>query len=180
MIKSHCEDVERPLYVLLTEALDQGLTGQVMAIIREVVPGVKDLKIATEGREPIVYMVYEDHGLPAALAGDGIYSLVRLCLELVTYPQGTVLLEEPEVHQHPRAIGQTIRAVLAAVRRDIQVVMTTHSLELIDYLVAESSEEDLKKLSLYRLELENGKLISVRVPGSEVAFARGDIDRDLR
>ena len=169
-----------PLHELYTESARTGHREEAKAMIAEVVPGMKDVEILTEAEKPILYLIYEKHGVPAVLAGDGIHALVRVALELASCPDGVVLFEEPEVHQHPRAMGQTIRAVLAAVRRDIQVVITTHSLELIDYLVAESSEEDLEKLSLYRLGLKNGRLISVRHAGSEVAFARGDIDRDLR
>ena len=75
---------------------------------------------------------------------------------------------------------QSVRAILAAVRRDVQVILTTHSLELIDLLLAESSAEDLERLALYRLQLEDGVLRSYRLPGSEVAFARTEIGNDLR
>jgi hypothetical protein len=46
--------------------------------------------------------------------------------------------------------------------------------------LAESSDEDLQRLSLYRLGLADGKLVSVRSSGADVAFARGDVERDLR
>ena len=59
-------------------------------------------------------------------------------------------------------------------------MLTTHSLELIDALLAASSPEDLEKLSLYRLQLQAGVLKSSRLPGPEVAFARGQIEDDLR
>jgi AAA15 family ATPase/GTPase len=141
---------------------------------------VIDLEILTEHDTPILHLVFEDHSVPVAFAGDGLYALVQLSLELASRPQGVVLLEEPEVHEHPAAIRQAVRAILAAVRRDIQVILTTHSLELIDALLAESSEADLERLSLYRLELDNGRLISVRKPGPDIAFARGEIEEDLR
>lgn len=168
------------LHGLVTETIELGKLGQVLSIVREVVSGANDIRILTEGNEPLVHIVYDDHSVPAALAGDGIYSLVLICLELATRSDGTALLEEPEVHQHPGAIRQTMRAILAAVRRDIQVVLTTHSLELIDCLLAESSDEDIEKLSLYRLELADGRLISRRVPGSEVVFSRCEVEKDLR
>jgi predicted ATPase len=90
------------------------------------------------------------------------------------------LLEEPEVHQHPGAIRQSARAILAAVRRQIQVMLTTHSLELIDALLAESSAEDLAQLSLYRVQLQNGVLTSSRLAGPDIAFSRSEIEDDLR
>jgi predicted ATPase len=172
--------VTAPLHQLYSETVEQGRRNVAKAITAEVVPNVKDLEILTEGNMPVVHLVFEDHSVPVALAGDGVYCLVRLTLELASRPQGVVLLEEPEVHEHPAAIRQAVRAILAAVRRDIQVILTTHSLELIDALLAESSDEDLERLSLYRLQLEDGRLISVRMPGPEVAFSRQQVEDDLR
>lgn len=180
LIETHGDERQVPLHKLFSGTARTGRREEARAIIAELVSGIKDVEILTEVDKPVVYLVYEDCAIPVALAGDGVHSLVRVTLELSSRPHGVVLFEEPEIHQHPGAIRQTIRAVLAAVRRDIQVILTTHSLELIDALLAESSDEDLDRLSLYRLELEDGRLISVRKPGPEVAFSRTEIEKDLR
>jgi len=145
-----------------------------------VFPGVNNVEILTENGEPILHFVLSEYSVPASLAGDGILSLLRLSLELAASGGGVALLEEPEVHQHPGAIQQSARAILAAVRRQIQVVLTTHSLELIDALLGASSDLDLDRLSLYRLQLQEGKLKSSRLSGPEIAFARAEIEDDLR
>jgi len=172
--------LQEALHDLYSQARRFARREDVKGLIVDLLPNVKDIEILTEAENPVLYFVYEDSAVPAALAGDGIHALVRVALELASRPEGVVLLEEPEVHQHPGAIRQSVRAILAAVRREIQVILTTHSLELIDALVAESSPDDLQRLSLYQLELDNGKLISVRKPGPEVAFSRGEIEEDLR
>jgi len=180
LIESDRDERQAPLHELYTATRRAGRQGEARAIIAQLIPHMRDLEILTEADKPIMYLVYEDCAVPVALSGDGIRALARVTLELASRPAGVVLLEEPEVHQHPGAIRQTMRAVLAAVRRDIQVILTTHSLELIDALLAESSDEDLEKFSLYRLELEDGRLISVRMPGPDVAFSRNQIENDLR
>jgi hypothetical protein len=180
IVEGHSDGLAVPLHTLLTEAIRRGRAEAAKGIVRDLLLGAKDVVILTEGNSPIVHIVYDDHSVPVALAGDGVHSLVRLSLELAAREQETVLLEEPEVHQHPAAIRQSVRAIMAAVRRDIQVILTTHSLELIDALVAESSDEDYERMSLYRLELDQGKLISVRIPGAEVARSRGEVEKDLR
>ncbi len=169
-----------PLDQLLTECIERGQRSEAKRYIKELVPGVQDILILTENGSPIVHIEYATHSVPAALCGDGIHSLLRTSLELAARPNGVVLIEEPEIHQHPGGVQQTVRAILAAIRRDIQVVLTTHSLELIDLLLAESSDDDIEQLSLYRLELEDGRLIAVRTPGSEVQFSRTEIESDLR
>ena len=171
---------EVPLHRLYTEAVEQGRAADAKSILVEAMPEVTNVEILTELDTPVIHLVFRDHSVPAVLAGDGIHMLLRLILELASRPNGVVLLEEPEVHQHPRAIRQSARAILAAVRRDIQIILSTHSLELIDALLDEASDDDLSKMAVYRLALEDGVLKSSRIPGADARFARTQIEDDLR
>jgi hypothetical protein len=180
LVEAYPTGFQRPLEELYTKAVQYGRRKDAIGIISEVFPGVSNVEILTEHGEPILHFVFADSSVPATLAGDGIQSLLRLTLELAASGGGVALLEEPEVHQHPGAIRQSARAILAAVRRKVQIVLSTHSLELIDALLAESSDDDLKQLSLYSLQLQQGNLTSSRLPGSDVAFARSEIEDDLR
>lgn len=174
-------DADVPIHRLFSRAAEQGRRREVRSLIAEVVPGVSDIEILTEGDTPVIYLVFEGYSIPSALAGDGIRSLLRLSLELASRPDGVVLLEEPEVHEHPGALRQSARAIHAAVRRGIQVILTTHSLELLDALLSEASDASaLDRLSVYRLQLVDGRLASSRVAGPDVAFARNEIGDDLR
>jgi hypothetical protein len=169
-----------PLHQLYTKIVEQGRFEEAKSLIRDLVPSLEDIRILTEGDLPILHFLFRDYSVPAVLAGDGIQLLLQISFELATRPGGIVLLEEPEIHMHPGAIRQCARAILAAMRRQIQIVLTTHSLDLIDALLAESLDEDLKQLSLYNVLLRDGKLISSRLTGPEVAFSRAEIEDDLR
>lgn len=114
------------------------------------------------------------------LAGDGIRTFLQVALNLATLRGGLVLIEEPETHQHPGAIRRTAKVLLAAVRRGVQVVVTTHSLELIDDVLDEADDDDLARLALFNLALRDGELRSARYSGTDVAFARTELERDLR
>jgi len=170
-----------PLHQVYTMAVERGRRKEVQALLAVVVPGLNSIDILTEGDAPIVYLVFDDYAVPVAMAGDGIQSLLRLVLELAACPNGVVLLEEPEVHQHPGSLAQSARAIHAAVRRGIQVILTTHSLDLIDTLLSEAdTPQDLNNMSVYHLLLREGCLKYSRLNGSEVAFARGTIQDDMR
>jgi energy-coupling factor transporter ATP-binding protein EcfA2 len=170
-----------PLVDIFSEALEQGRREEARSILMEVLPGATSVEIGTYKKEPRLVVVYPDRGVPLELAGDGIQSLARLCLELAVRPDGVVLLEEPEAHQHPRAISRSARAIFAAIRRGVQVILSTHNLELIDYLLTEVSDDDeLEKLSVHRLLLRDGCLTSHRISGPDVAFRRVEIEDDLR
>ena len=168
------------LHQLYSLAVERGRRNEVTALIAELVPGVTGIEILTDENDPVVHLVFPDHSVPAGLAGDGIQSLLRLSLELATQKGGVALLEEPEVHEHPGAIRQSARAIVTAVRRGVQVILSTHSLELIDALLAELKDDELPLLSLYRLKLTDGVLAKSRLDGPSVLRSRGEIGDDLR
>ncbi|MCX6382735.1 MAG: AAA family ATPase [Armatimonadetes bacterium] len=106
---------------------------------------------------------------------------MRLTLELVTCAGGTVLIEEPEVHQHYHTMHLTAKVIWAAIKRNIQVILTTHSLEFIDALLeARPDDADINALSLVRTTLRDGALIASRYTGDSVRFARTEVAEDLR
>jgi uncharacterized membrane protein len=57
---------------------------------------------------------------------------------------------------------------------------TITSLEIIDALLSLSNIEDLGRMALYRLRLDDGTLKSVRLNGEEISFSRMTIEDDLR
>jgi hypothetical protein len=169
------------LHVLYTEAVRVGRRNDVRQLVASILPHLEDIQILTEGNQPVVHLIYPWGSVPVAMAGDGILSLVIFSLELAARPGGVVLLEEPEVYQHPAALRQTARALLAAAGRDIQVILSTHSLDLIDHLINEATDEDIGRLALFRLLIdEQGELKSTRIAGPDMVFARHDIGDDLR
>lgn len=69
---------------------------------------------------------------PAASMSDGTLRLLGLLLAVFQRPRPTVLaIEEPEVTMHPGAVG-AITDVLRQASRFMQVVVTTHSPEVLD------------------------------------------------
>jgi len=181
LVEPHGGGNPEPLPLLYSRAVERGLRAQVTAMIAELLRGVIGIEILIdELNNPVVHLVYADHSVPVGLEGDGIQSLIRMGLEFAARQGGVVLLEEPEIHQHPAAIRQTARAIVAAVRRGIQVVLSTHSLELIDALTDELKDEELSLLSLYRLKLDDGLLRHSRLDGKAVLHSRGEIGDDLR
>jgi len=177
----------RPLHRLYREATTAGNRQRVTELVRRVVPGLQLLEVLTEPGVapdqdvPILHMVFATHSVPAALAGDGTVAMVRAALELGSINQGTVLLEEPEAHQHPGAIAETAAAIHAAVEQGVQVIISTHSLDVLDALLSQAPGGfDLEQLALFRLGLSDGVLRSQRVAGDNAKFHRERIGEDLR
>jgi predicted ATPase len=179
LVEPHRGVDQEPLHRVYTRALEEGRIENVDALLGELLPGFKRIEILADQDKPVVYISYKDGSVPAGLQGDGVQSLLRLGLELAAAPGGVVLLEEPEAAQHPRSLYESARAIAVAVRRGVQVVLSTHSLDLIDMLRTHL-DEDPSKLSVHRLGCQGGALSVVRFSGAEVALARDAIGDDLR
>jgi len=182
LVESPSGAAHAALAEVYTSALRRGRLTDAKEIIKAVIPDLTDLLIVTDRHgKAVVDLVYDWGSVPVAAASDGQQALVRLCLELATVPKdGIALLEEPESHQHPSAIFQTAKAIVATVRAGIQVILATHSLELIDALIHHATDADLAQMSVHALRLNAGILDARRLNGTEAKFERNQIAEDLR
>ncbi len=170
-----------PIVKVYSEAARQGRRADSYPLLADLIPGFQSLDILTEDDgTPALYATLQGAAIPVGLAGDGVQSFIQLALELSALTGGLALIEEPEVYQHPRAIHRTARVLLAAMRRNVQIVLSTHSLELIDALLDAASDEDLERLALFNLRLDGGELHSSRYSGKDIAFNRDIVANDLR
>jgi len=173
--------LQQALPDVYSDAVTQGRQRVAKEIIKAVVPGLENIEVLTDAGRPVVHLVFADHSVPVESSGDGVMALVRLALELAARPGGTVLIEEPEVHEHPAAMRQSAMAIMEATRRNnIQVLLSTHSLDFIDALLAAALPADLAKMCVYRCALDAGELRTTTISGTEVARLRGEIGEDLR
>lgn len=169
-----------PLHRTFTEVTRAGRRDEVHALLADLIPGFERLEIVALTESDFgLAVTWNGSSVPLGLSGDGIQAFAQLALEIGVAPKGLVLVEEPEVYQHPKAILQSARVLLANVRRGVQTVLTTHSLELIDALLSEAGD-DLSELALFHLTLVDGVLRSGRRAGEEMAFARETLESDLR
>lgn len=170
-----------PLHRTYSAVSRSGRLDEVTKLLRSIIGDFEQLEILVDDRDrPVLYAKGTGGSSPLPLSGDGVQSFVQLALELTMLEDGIALIEEPEVYQHPKALWQTAKVILANVRRGVQVVMTTHSLELIDALISEATEEDLDRMVTFNLALEDGDLQTERWTGDDFAFARREVGTDLR
>lgn len=171
---------------LYTELLERNEYAAAETLLNEVsTPGASPLRIDTgadhTGRA--ILMVRTPTGaVPLAMAGDGVKMFARLAMTLALSNTSLLLLEEPEAHLHPRTLLALAGRIRDAVRRGLQVVLTTHSLELVDQLIRLWQGDDAPKADMcaFRLALRDGELLSTRFGRNELADARFHDGDDVR
>ena len=171
-----------PLHRSFSTLRRQGDLETVNELLKPLLPSFEELIILTDNDDqPVLHVANGNGSVPVALSGDGIQAFLQLVLESsFVHEGGLLLIEEPEVYLHPKALWQIARVLLGNLRRGVQTVLTTHSLELLDALLSEATSEDLEKMALFNLRLDAGELRSSRRDGDEFAFARQEMESDLR
>lgn len=114
------------------------------------------------------------------------FSLAQLLyvmpLALAARPSSTILIEEPEIHLHPRAQARLIECLARiAKERALQLILTTHSEHVLFRLLTLVREGVLlpEELKVYYFERE--RLMPPKVSIDELSVdERGELDEGLR
>lgn len=102
--------------------------------LAELSPGFTDLEVTPEGGRLQLYLIEGDRPVPASRLSDGtLRYLALLAILLEPGAASLVVIEEPELGLHPDMLP-TIRDLLVEASERVQVVVTTHSSQLLDAL----------------------------------------------
>jgi predicted ATPase len=165
-------------YTRIDEA---GQLGKVVKALGRSMAGLTDLRILKVGQDFVLHTFFEAHPpVPAYLAGDGFKRFLALAAAAVGTPKGVVLLEEPETFQHPRYLQELATLLHLAARDGTQVILSTHSLELIDLLLLAPEAEGQTYPAVHRTSLHEGKLRATTLPREAAVNGRESLLEDLR
>jgi AAA15 family ATPase/GTPase len=94
--------------------------------------------------------------------GDGAVAAILMASIISIAQKSVVLIEDPEVHQHPGGLATVMRfALKIAKERGLQLIMTTHSIELIN-IVRKLCEELEFSLKVYFVERDRDGVVHVK------------------
>lgn len=156
---------------------------QVVAALGGSMAGLTDLKILKVGGDYVLHAIAgQSTPTPVYAAGDGFKRLLQVAAALYSNHANTVLLEEPECFQHPRYLGELVRMLRGAAADGQQVILSTHSIELIDRLLGTVDDhpggEDWP--TVHRLRLTAGVLRATTLSAAQARAAREELLEDLR
>ena len=154
------------------------------AALRAVEPRIRgiDLDAALDGDAHAAVDIEGIGTRPLALSGDGVRFLAQLIVGLMQARGGTALLEEPETHLHPSGIRALADAVVSRVAAGDQIVLSTHSLELVERLRGRlgAGGPPVDVMSVVRLYREGSALKTRVIDGDRIAFVLDEMGEDLR
>ena len=160
----------------------QRRVARVVRSLQRAMPTLTDLRILKVDEDFVLHAIHGDAPtVPAYLAGDGFKRFLEVAAQVYDAGDGgVVLLEEPESFQHPRYLTELAVVLRDAVALGTQVILSTHSVELIDLLL-QRPEGDVGPLpTVHRLRLTDGVLRAVAVSGESARYAREEPAQALR
>lgn len=146
----------------LSAAIDLTDEPSLVSLLQQFDPDVQAVDIrSTMGLRPAIYLKHARLGLaPLSIFGDAMRRAVLLASTLSSLPAGGVLLmDEAEAGIHVGAQQRFFAWILqVAKQRQVQVFMTTHSLEALDALLmampGEAADDDVVVFQLHRSQVQ--------------------------
>jgi energy-coupling factor transporter ATP-binding protein EcfA2 len=155
---------------------------EVVRALQKSMPGLEDLRILKNGPDFILHTFRKggEPPVPAYLAGDGFKRFLELAAAVLDTKSGVVLLEEPEAYQHPRYLSELATLLHLAAKNGAQIILSTHSIELVDLLLHAPEADGLTYPTVHRLRLHAGALKQTAIQRETAVSARDDLMEDLR
>lgn len=163
--------IQEPLTDAFSRTVQTGRIANVLDILQSTEPGISSLQILTDDDQPYLAATVRGVTMPLSLVGDGVRVLARLAFEIEDIRDGGLLLvEEPEIHQHPVAVGAIAKSLVDASRRGVQVVVTTHSLDMVEDIRGQFDVgRDVPEIAFFYLsKAADSSLTCVRSAGRDI------------
>jgi energy-coupling factor transporter ATP-binding protein EcfA2 len=149
---------------------------ELIGIIQKIYPDIKDIRLFSEKIGPEV--IYNAGKVPVYAMGDGFKSAYLNLAILLGFENSYLLFEEPENYHHPTSRLIIVQGILHAAKKN-QIFISTHSLELIDDIVQNARDIDVRFFDL-DLDHETGELKNYSFDLESAKFRRSELESDLR
>ncbi len=166
LIRDDEQSVAREYSELVEPDISQ--EGRLVSLLKDAVPslaGLSTIRLLLNV-DKVPYLAFGNGKgpmLPFASMGDGARLLFRIALDAAGADPGSVLLiEEPELHQHPAAVRALGDLLLTLPKRGVQVVLTTHSPAMLEVLLGAGQEVGGLDLCVASVAAHGGSISTIR------------------
>lgn len=167
--------------ILLDEVMESPmLYKDMMRILHEFDDSIMNITKSGNGTEYMILSDKYNKAMPLSVYGDGMKKALALLVTVVKAKDGILLLDEFETAIHTSAMNNIFAWILhSAQRLNVQVFLSSHSLEAIDKVL--KCTPDLQdKINLYTLYNKDGKNLVRKMSCKEAIKAQDDWGVELR
>lgn len=140
--------------------------------LKALVPTIENVEISLDSDTPILLISQTDKDeiLPLSLSGEGTIKLIRILMKILVNQGKRLMIDEVDAGVHYKKFKDFWRTVLlAAKENDVQLFMTTHNIECLQYF-----KEVLEETEMIDLQKEARCFEMVELPnGSVKSYTRG-------
>jgi ABC-type Mn2+/Zn2+ transport system ATPase subunit len=169
-----------PILDRLTRVILQKETGkdEVLEVLGWLDDDIHDIFIGAPQAKAAIYINHKKLGrAPLYTFGDGIKRTLLIALTLLSTENGVLLIDEIETSIHVSALSKVfVWLVKACFRKNIQLFVTTHSLEAIDAML----QTDISTESIVAFRLNDEGRSLQRFAGSVLHRLRSERGLDVR
>lgn len=159
----------------------ENTTDSLVELLKLLDDDIHGLELLQPEGEPTLYVQHATNGLvPLSVFGDGVRRALFLAEAVMGARGGLLLIDEIETGIHVNALTGVFRWLLRACQRyDVQLFVTTHSIDAIDAILKadETPEEDVVA---YRLARENALTTAKRFSEKQLRWMREERGLDMR
>jgi hypothetical protein len=180
LVKPHAHRFGRHGTESLSEAIKAGGKDEIITFLQLFDPDILEIDIVGERFSMDIYVQHRNLGpMPIHVFGDGMRKAVVVAGIAFQAAGGLLLLDEAEVALHVSCQDGFFRALFQLCERlQVQVVLTTHSLEAVDGVIRACSDVDT--LSGFHLPDRNSGQAVKRMSGDIMERLRFERGLDLR
>ena len=162
----------------------QGNKDKIIEMLKYMDPSISDIcTISMDGRVQL-YIRSGKNLIPLKLAGDGVNKLLYIILAIIESPNSVILIDEVETAIHKKYYDDIFSFIIKACQAfDVQLFITTHSLEAIDGLLSTQKydeQNDYDSINVITLKRNDGNTYARVLSGREVANNRGEFGFEVR
>ncbi len=161
---------------------DKILKEKAVDLLKEFDNTIKDIRYIRGERSTLAVIDSNnrDKYLPLSMYGDGIKKALSMLSAIVHAENGVLLIDEFETALHTTAMEKVFKFVLeSAQNTQVQLFMTTHSIEAVDKLLA-CAPDMLEKIQIIRLKKTENETFAKVTPGKIALENRTEYDMELR
>lgn len=151
-----------------------GRDEEIVAALSKVEQRLRALDILVIGGEPVVHAHLNGLStpIPLPMMGEGFNRIFAIVLRIANFPNGVVLIDEIENGLHVSALEKLWSAVHdMAVKTDVQIIATTHSLECVRAALLTASSFNQDGICVQRTQKVNGTVEAVALKQDALAYA---------